>query len=260
MNVRPARVAISAAFFVQGLLFISMTLRLPEVQDLFDVSELALSGLMLMLVLLAGVGSVLAETLAKRIDSARTLRLALGVIALAFVVLRLGARGGGACSRSTLPGLALYGVGLGANDAASNMQAVAVEHRIGRPVMPSFHAAWTAGGLLATALAFTPMSLSTTVLVLVLAPLATLAAPLLRRDVPTVASPSTTELGVPWSRILLVGVALILFYMVDTSATAWGPVYLSSDERLRQPADEQLDVCAGDPPLPRGHPARPPLR
>ncbi|EAQ00114.1 hypothetical protein JNB_08084 [Janibacter sp. HTCC2649] len=235
MNLRPARLAISAAFFVQGLLFISMTLRLPEVQDLFGLSELALSGLMLMLVLLAGVGSVLAETLAKRIDSARTLRLALGVIALAFVVLGVGARGGG-----TFPlyvaGLALYGVGLGANDAASNMQGVAVEHRIGRPVMPSFHAAWTAGGLLATALAFTPMSLSTTVLVLVPAPLATLAAPLLRRDLPTTGAPVTTEqLGVPWSRILLVGVALVLFYMVDTSATAWGPVYLSSDNVFDNP-------------------------
>lgn len=228
MTLSRTRAAISAAFFVQGLLFISVTLRLPEVQDLFGLSELALSGLMLMLVLLAGVGSVLAETLAKRLDSASTLRLALGLIALAFVVLGVGARGDGTFALF-VTGLALYGVGLGANDASSNMQAVAVEHHLGRPVMPSFHAAWTAGGLLATGLAFTPMSLSAMVLVLVLAPLATLAAPLLRRDVPTPGAPVTTEkLGVPWSRILLVGVALVLFYMVDTAATAWGPVYLSS--------------------------------
>jgi len=235
VNLRPARLAISAAFFVQGLLFISLTLRLPEIQDLFGLSELALSGLMLMLVLLAGVGSVLAETLAKSIDSARTLRLALVVIASAFVLLGVGARSEGMLT-VYVAGLAIYGIGLGANDAASNMQAVAVEHHLGRPVLPSFHAAWTAGGLLATGLAFVPMSLSTTVWVLVLAPAAVLAAPLLRREVNAVAAPvSTAQLGVPWSRILLVGVALVLFYMVDTSATTWGPVYLSSPNVFDNP-------------------------
>lgn len=233
MDLRPARVAISAAFFVQGLLFISMTLRLPVVRDLFDLSELALSGLMLMLVLLAGAGSVVSEALAKRTDSASTLRLALVVIALGFVMLGFGARGDGHFP-IYVAGLAAYGLGVGANDAASNMQAVALEHHLGRPVLPSFHAAWTAGGLLATGLAFVPMSLSTTVWVLVVAPVLVLAAPLLRRAVPTTdAAPEA--LGIPWSRILLVGVALVLFYMVDTAATAWGPVYLSSDTVFTDP-------------------------
>ncbi|KRE42186.1 hypothetical protein [Knoellia sp. Soil729] len=230
-----ARLAISAAFFVQGLLFITLTLRLPVVQDLLGLSALALSGVMLMLVLCAGAGSVVAEALARRVDSARTLRLALSVIAMGFVLIALGVRGDG-----SLPvfaaGVAVYGFGLGGNDAASNMQAVALEHRLGRPVMPSFHAAWTAGGLLATGLAFVPVSFPAMVATLVVAPLAVLAAPLLRRELASVVAPATTEpLGIPWSRILLVGVALILFYMVDTSATAWGPVYLSSPHVFDDP-------------------------
>ena len=57
------RLAIAAAFGVQGLLFISLTTRLPVLADLFDFDELALSGLMLMMVLLAGVGSSLAGRL-----------------------------------------------------------------------------------------------------------------------------------------------------------------------------------------------------
>ena len=222
------RLAISAAFFVQGLLFITLTLRLPVVQDLLDLSALALSGVMLMLVLLAGAGSVAAETLARHVDSARTLRLALFVIAIGFVLIAAGVRGDGSLP-IFVAGVATYGLGLGANDAASNMQAVALEHRLGRPVMPSFHGAWTAGGLLATGLAFVPVSFPAMVVTLTLAPLAVVAAPLLRREVPAIAAPATTEqLGIPWPRILLVGIALILFYMVDTSATAWGPVYLSS--------------------------------
>ncbi|MEO6019354.1 MAG: MFS transporter [Knoellia sp.] len=228
MTLRPERLAISSAFFVQGLLFITLTLRLPVVQDLLDLSALALSGIMLMLVLLAGAGSVVAETLARHFDSARTLRLALVIIAVGFVLIAMGVRGDGSLPVFA-PGVAVYGLGLGANDAASNMQAVALEHQVGRPVMPSFHAAWTAGGLLATGLAFVPVSFPVMVGALTLAPLAVLATPLLRRAIPGIAEPVTTEeLGIPWSRILLVGVALILFYMVDTSATAWGPVYLSS--------------------------------
>lgn len=235
MNLRPARVAISAAFFVQGLLFISLTLRLPVIQDLLDLSELGLSGLMLMLVLLSGAGSVAAETLAKHVDSARTLRLALAVIALAFVLIGFGVRGEGSLAIFAV-GLAVYGLGLGANDAASNMQAVALEHHVGRPVMPSFHAAWTAGGLVATGLAFAPVSFPTMVASLTVVPLVALAAPLLRREMPVVAAPATTgQLGIAWSRILLVGLALVLFYMVDTSATAWGPVYLSSDTVFDNP-------------------------
>jgi len=229
VDLRPSRVAISAAFFVQGLLFISLTLRLPVVRDLFDLSELALSGLMLMLVLLAGVGSVVAERLAARTDSASTLRLALALIALGFVVIGVGVRGEGTFG-AFVAGVACYGLGLGANDAASNMQAVALEHRLGRPVLPSFHAAWTAGGLLATGLAFVPVSFLAMAWLLVLAPLAVLGAPLLRRDVPSsTAPPSVQDLGLPWRRIALVGLALVLFYMVDTAATAWGPTYLSSD-------------------------------
>ncbi|WP_436006666.1 MFS transporter [Knoellia sp. LjRoot47] len=109
------------------------------------------------------------------------------------------------------------------------MQAVALEHRVGRPVLPSFHAAWTAGGLLATGLAFVPVSFPFMAWLLALTPLAVTAAPLLRRDVPTTAAPpSVQDLGLPWRRIALVGAALVLFYMVDTAATAWGPTYLSS--------------------------------
>ena len=45
-------------------------------------------------------------------------------------------------------GMAGYGVGLGIVDASTNMQAVALEHRYGRPILPSFHGAWTLGGVI----------------------------------------------------------------------------------------------------------------
>lgn len=234
-TLRLQRAAISAAFLVQGLLFISLTLRLPQIKSLFDLSEVQLAGLMLLLVLLAGAGSVGSEVVARHRDSATGLRAALVLIAAGILVLGLALAGSG---RLTLliGGMAVYGVGLGANDAASNMQAVALEHRLGRPVLPSLHAAWTAGGILATlgVIALPGVTLSSASFVLVLGPLALLAAPLMRRDHGATAV-DPTSLGVPWRAIALVGAGLVLFYAVDTAVTAWGPVYLSSDTVFTDP-------------------------
>jgi MFS family permease len=100
---------------------------------------------------------------------------------------------------------------------------VAVEHRYARPILPSFHGAWTFGGLLgaalALALAHAPLGLTAVVAVV---PLAAIAAPYLQRTV--VETPSAE--GIPWRPILLVGLGMVLFYMVDTAAQTWGPTYL----------------------------------
>ena len=54
MTLARARTAVGAAFLAQGLVFISLTTRLPRLQDRWDLDELGLSALLLMMVLLAG--------------------------------------------------------------------------------------------------------------------------------------------------------------------------------------------------------------
>lgn len=219
---RRARAGTAAAFLTQGLVFISLTTRLPRFQDRWDLGELALSGVLLMMVLLAGVGSVVAERLAHRLDSARVLRAGLLLIAVGVPVLVLAPSFG-----AFVAGMAVYGVALGLVDAAGNMQAVAIEHRYGRTILPSFHGAWTLGGVLGASitLATGHLSLSAAALVALL-PLAVLGAPLLARDHGE--SATTTETDVPWRPIVLVGLALVVFYMVDTAAATWGPTYLAN--------------------------------
>ncbi len=51
----------SVAFFVQGLLFITLTTHLPQTTDRFSFTAIDLSLVLLGVVLLAGVGSVVAE-------------------------------------------------------------------------------------------------------------------------------------------------------------------------------------------------------
>ena len=228
-DLRRARRAIAAAFAVQGLVFISLTTRLPRFQDRWDLGELALSGVLLMMVLLAGAGSLVAERLAPRLDSAVVLRAGLLVVAVSVAVTVL------APTRPVfVVGLAAYGMGLGLVDATGNMQAVALEHRWGRVVLPSCHGAWTMGGIVGAVVTLVTGDVpwSAVALVAVL-PLAATMAPYLRRDH---GGPATaTETDVPWRAIVMVGLALVVFYTVDTAAATWGPVYL--DDVFDAPED-----------------------
>ena len=214
-----SRRAAQAAFATQGLIYISLTARLPRFQDRWEISDLVLSLLLLMMVLLAGVGSVLAERLAERHPSARLLRVGLLLVAVAVPVITTAPQ-----QWVFVAGMAVYGIGLGSVDAGTNMQAVALEHAYGRTILPSFFGAWTLGGVLggglALALGDTPLW---TDAFLVVIPLAAAALPFL----PRAGAVATADLSdVPWRPIVLVGLGMVLFYMVDTAAQTWGPTFL----------------------------------
>ena len=130
--------------------------------------------------------------------------------------------------------VACYGVTLGVIDAAINMQAVALEHEYARPILPSFHGAWTVGGLIASALTLASADLDLRWMAcLAVVPLVAAAAPYLAHE--RAGAPSVRDVAVPWRPIMLVGAALVLFYMVDTAAFTWGPTYL--DRVVDAPSD-----------------------
>lgn len=215
-----ARLAAAGGFATQGLVFIGLTTRLPDFSDRWHLSDAELSGLLMMMVLLAGVGSVVAERLARTRDSATLLRSGLAAIAVAVPVMALAPVLG-----AFVAGMAAYGVALGVVDATTNMQAVALEHRFGRPILPSFHGAWTLGGVVGSAITLATGSLPLEVTAaLAVVPLVALGRPFLTRvGDPVAAGP---QVDVPWRPIVVVGVAMVLFYMVDTVAFTWGPTYL----------------------------------
>ncbi len=222
-NLRTARLADGAAFFTQGLVFISLTTRLPDVRDRWDFSEVTLSLILLMMVVLAGVGSVLAERAARSTDSALVLRTGLLLAAVAVPVLVLAP-----AFPVFVAGMAAYGVALGVVDASTNMQAVAIEHGYGRPILPSFHGMWTLGGIVGSVITLATSTVDFRWAAVVAAlPLVVSFAPFLRRDRGVVdAVAQAVAEAVPWRPLLLVGAALVLFYMVDTAAATWGPTYL----------------------------------
>lgn len=141
-RVRSAVLATYAVFIASGIAFASWASRIPQVRDRLhlDPSELGL-------VLLAiAAGSVIALPLSGVIvghfGSQWTVRTTGLLTAVAMVVVSLGYLVG------VLPvviGLFLVGLGMGSWDVAMNVQGALAERRLGRAIMPRFHAGFSVG-------------------------------------------------------------------------------------------------------------------
>ncbi len=140
--LRSSRLAVAGVFSLNGFGFASWVVRIPTVQE-----KLALSEGPLGIVLLGGVaGSLLsmpfAGWLVSRLGSRPVVATSAFLASLALPLLALA---------PSLPLLVLafvlFGITVGALDVSMNAQAVAVEKRYERPIMSSFHAAFSFGGL-----------------------------------------------------------------------------------------------------------------
>jgi predicted MFS family arabinose efflux permease len=140
--VRSAVLATYAVFIGSGIAFSSWASRIPQVRDRLhlDPSELGL-------VLLAiAAGSVIALPLSGVIvghfGSRWTVRTTALLAAVALAVVSLGYLVGVV---PVVIGLFLFGLGLGSWDVAMNVQGASAERRLGRAIMPRFHAGFSVG-------------------------------------------------------------------------------------------------------------------
>jgi len=137
-----ARAATTAFFAFDGFAFASWAVRIPAVKAATGASPAAL-GVALLGVSGGAIATMaLSGSLCKRFGNTRVviaagvwLSLALILPALARSAVALGA------------GLAVFGIGYGGLNVAMNSIAVDVVAAVRRPIMPSFHAAWSLGGL-----------------------------------------------------------------------------------------------------------------
>jgi MFS family permease len=142
-----ARAAITAFFAMDGFVFASWAVRIPAVKAAVGASPATL-GIALLGVSAGAIATMaLTGALCRRFGSARLvvvgavwLSLALLLPALARSAVALGL------------GLVVFGIGYGGLNVAMNSLAVDLVAVLRRPVMPSFHAAWSFGGLAGAAL------------------------------------------------------------------------------------------------------------
>ncbi|MGZ4448769.1 MAG: MFS transporter [Nocardioides sp.] len=225
-TVTTARNAVAVTFALNGLCFATLVSRLPDLR-----ADLALGNGSLGLLLLAiAAGSVLAlpssGRLIERSDAATVVRLGGVAAAVGLLVAATGA-GTLASVPVTAVGFFVYGTGIGVWDVAMNVEGAEVERRLGRTVMPRFHAGWSLGSIAGAAIGI-PMAALGAPLPLHVGGLGVLALLLVWVAARTFPPPTVheTDGGVPGSawlepRTLAIGVMVLAFATVEGSANDW---------------------------------------
>jgi MFS family permease len=150
-QVRAASVAVFTVFALSGFNFSSWAARLPAVRDGLGLS----AGQMGLLLLVGSFGSIVALPLSglvvTRIGAPRAV-LGFAVLnALGLATAAFGASGGEVVVAGA--GLVLCGVGTGVWDAAMNLEGAIVEQKLGRTVMPRYHAGFSVGTVVGAGIA-----------------------------------------------------------------------------------------------------------
>ncbi|UKA58757.1 MFS transporter [Arthrobacter sp. FW306-2-2C-D06B] len=142
-NVKAAAIATFLVFGMNGLVFASWAARIPAVTQTLHLS----SGQMGTLLLCTAVGSLVALPSAGwvvgRIGTANTVRAAGLLAASAGAAIAFSLMAGSVVA--TALALFFFGVGVGLWDVSQNIEGADVEHRLGRTIMPQFHAAFSGG-------------------------------------------------------------------------------------------------------------------
>src|SRR3712207_597802 len=148
--VTRASAAVFVVFVLNGFNFAGWASRIPAVRDALSLSAAQVG----VLLLIGSIGSLAALPLSglvvQRLGAPRTVL----AFAVANVAGLLVAATGVAVGQLWLvgAGLVLFGVGTGVWDAAMNLEGALVEQRLGRTVMPRYHAGFSVGTMIGAGL------------------------------------------------------------------------------------------------------------
>jgi MFS family permease len=145
-KVERAKVAVAAVFLISGLAFASWAARVPAIRDTLGLSP----GRVGLLLLSVSIGTLVAlpfsGVVVARLGPQRTIAVATVTCGLGLLVLA------GGLAVTSLPlvvaGLFCFGLGVSTCDVAMNVAGADVERKLGRTVMPRFHAGFSLGTVL----------------------------------------------------------------------------------------------------------------
>lgn len=141
-----------AVFAANGLLLASWLARLPDVQERLHLSPAELGIMLLALSVGALTGLPVAGRLLHRWGSIRVTRIG-ALLALPGLVLAATAVTVGSALPLVMAGLFLVGFGSALWDVAQNLEGSVIEQALRRSIMPWFHAAFSAGTVVAALVA-----------------------------------------------------------------------------------------------------------
>lgn len=230
-QLKAAAAATFLIFGINGLVFASWAARIPAVTETLHLS----SGQMGSLLLCVAVGSLTALPTAGwvvgRLGTGNTVRAAGLLAAAAGVGIALSLNGGSVAG--TAVSLFFFGIGIGLWDVSQNIEGADVEHRLGRTIMPQFHAAFS-GGAFVGALAgagLSQLGVGLPAHLLVIAVLVALAAQLAPRyflphtpaPAPAAGDAPPPRAGTAWrdGRTLLIGVVVLGATLTEGAGNDW---------------------------------------
>ncbi|MDB6068592.1 MAG: transporter [Pedosphaera sp.] len=143
-----ARAAVKLLFFLNGALFASWASRIPAVQAQRGLGNGSLGLALLSIALGAVISMPLSGLLMARFGSDRICKYTAILYAAMLPAIVLAPN-----LTTFIIALFFFGASHGGLDVAMNAQAVDIEKRYGEPIMSSFHALWSTGGLAGAATA-----------------------------------------------------------------------------------------------------------
>lgn len=234
------RTAVLVTFMVGGFAFASWAARIPDIRAGLDLSP----GVLGRTLLAGALGSVLALPVAGRvitaIGAARTVLAGVVIASAGLVAL-------GVCLdvvgdvRAVGAAIFVLAVGISLWDVAMNHEGAAVEQRLGRTIMPVFHALFSAGTVLGALIAAALVALHVPVLTHLLGAAAVAVAvgcwaprgflP----DEPVAARATPEPTGSAWRepRTLVIGIVVLVAALTEGTANDW--VALAVTEGHHQP-------------------------
>ncbi|HEV3170403.1 MAG TPA: MFS transporter [Actinocrinis sp.] len=242
-ELRRARGALFVAFGAQGFSLIALTSEIPALKDRLHINDSDVSMVMAAALVFAAVGSLAAGALVGRFGSRIILRISQLLVLVALIGI-----GAARSLAGALPFMLLIGAMIGAVDATTNMQAVALQRRYGRSIILAFHGVWAVGAAIGSLAATLATDTHTSLLVFYTASAIPLAAALLpvgryllrgvkdetiavERATAAGGSDTSSGLGVaavniPWRPMLAVCAVMALAYFADSTVSSAGGLYI----------------------------------
>ncbi|MFE5481140.1 MFS transporter [Streptomyces sp. NPDC056527] len=142
-NGKAALTAVGATYALQGFGYGVVSTSLPSFQLRLSLDATTIAVILLGVCVASAAGSVVADLIAVRANSRRAVRIGFGIQAVATAALAIAPS-----MPAFVVAAAVYGTGLGMVDAASSMQGVLVQRRLGRLILGRCFAFYTSGAII----------------------------------------------------------------------------------------------------------------
>ncbi|MFI7600610.1 MFS transporter [Actinoplanes sp. NPDC049681] len=228
MTDENAKVAVGVTFATNGLAFGGWLARAPAIRDDLSLSPAGF-GLLLLCLSGAAVAAIpLAGPIVQRYGPARSVLAGSMSVVLGLVGLGIGAAAGAVPVAAV--GLVLIGMGNSTWDVAMNVEGADVERRLGRTLMPRFHAGFSLGTVAGAGVSAAAAAAGVSVTAQVLATAALAGVIMVRTVRSFLPVPPSHEAEGPRGRVrdawreprtLLIGVIMLGFGFTEGAANDW---------------------------------------